>query len=300
MGLYQKVRPTAFEEVAGQDHAIAPIVKLLKGKFPSLLLLTGDSGVGKTTIARLIRKALNVSDTDFVEINAGTDGGVDDVRNIKRYTNSLALGGDYRMWLIDEAHKLTAQAQNAFLKETEDTPDHVKFIFCSSEPDKLIRALQTRATRFDLKPLSRDVVGQLLRIVCRSEGIEVSKNTIQAICENCQGSAREALVMLEQAAAASSEEEALEIVSRTGEEKVSFNFCQILLKETWHDAARAIKDGELDPEKTRRGVLGYMSSVLLNNPKNARAAKALKCYQFLFQNGKADLILATWEFFNAD
>jgi DNA polymerase-3 subunit gamma/tau len=300
MGLYQKIRPAEWSEVLGQNHAVNAIQRLLAGEFPSFVLLGGPSGVGKTTIARLIRKDLNVSDTDFVEINAGTDGGVDDVRNIKRYTNSLALGGNYRMWLIDEAHKLTPQAQNAFLKETEDAHDHVKFIFCSTEPDKLIRPLQTRATRFDLKPLSREDIKRVIRTACGEEIDIPNVKVMDAIAENCQGSAREALVMLEQADAATNLEEMLEIVSRTGEEKVSENFCQILLKETWHHAAKAIKDGDLDPEKTRRGVLGYMSSVLLNNPKNARAARALKCYQFLFQNGKADLILATWEFFNAD
>jgi DNA polymerase III gamma/tau subunit len=289
MGLYQRIRPRTWDEVLGQDHAVNPLRKMVEeNNLPSLTLLGGPSGVGKTTIARIIRdQMVDNPQLNFIEINAGTDGGIDKVRTIKDQMHQVPFGSKYKIWLIDEAHRITDAAAQAFLVPTEDTPAHAKFIFSSSEPDKLIRALQTRATRFDLKPLSSSHLNSLLVDTCMLEEIIAS----------CEGSARQAMVMLEQAAAAKDDAEALEIVRRASPNHENLNFCQILLKGKWPEAAKAIKQMEMEPERVRRGVMAYMANVLLNNPGNERAARALVRYQYLFQLGKPDLVLATWEFF---
>jgi DNA polymerase III gamma/tau subunit len=299
MGLYQRRRPRTWDEILGQDHAVNPLRKMVEeNNLPSLILLGGPSGVGKTTIARVIRdQMVKNPELNFIEINAGTDGGIDKVRTIKDQMHQVPFGSKYKIWLIDEAHRITDAAAQAFLVPTEDTPPHAKFIFSSSEPDKLIRALQTRATRFDLKPLPEKDLINLLFDTCTSEKIDATDALIQEIIASCEGSARQALVMLEQAAAAKDDAEALEIVRRASPNAENINFCQTLLKGNWKEAAKAIKQMERDAESTRRGVMGYMANVLLNNPGNEKAARALARYQYLFQLGKPDLVLATWEFF---
>jgi DNA polymerase III gamma/tau subunit len=299
MGLYQRRRPRTWDEILGQDHVVNPLRKMVEeNNLPSLILLGGPSGVGKTTIARVIRdQMVENPQLNFIEINAGTDGGIDKVRTIKDQMHQVPFGSKYKIWLIDEAHRITDAAAQAFLVPTEDTPNHAKFIFSSSEPDKLIRALQTRATRFDLKPLSDIDLMALLCVTKVAEKIDIETRVLDEIVASCEGSARQALVMLEQAAAAKDDTEALEIVRRASPNHENLNFCQILLKGNWKEAARAIKQMEMEPERVRRGVMGYMANVLLNSPGNERAARALVRYQYLFQLGKPDLVLATWEFF---
>lgn len=200
--------------------------------------------------------------------------------------------------VVHNCHRGSDQFQQAFLIPTENTPKHVKFVFLTSEADKLIRPLQTRAHRFDLNPLSHDDLMELMRTVMSSEDIDVSKSVMEEITATCEGSARQALVLLEQAWAAKDEKEALEVVQRASPNRESVNFAQVLLKDKWPEAVTSIKSLEMEPERVRRGLMNYMASVLLNNPRNQKAARILKLFQFPFIHGKADLVLATYEFFH--
>jgi DNA polymerase III gamma/tau subunit len=272
--------------------------ELCKSGLPSLILLGGPTGVGKTTIARIIGEELGCK--EFIETNAATDGGIDKVRDVKRDLRSFPLSGGTRIWYFDEVHQSSRQFQEGLLKETEDTLDHDKFIFSSSEPDKLIAAIKNRASRFDLKPLSKDDLGTLIYNVIAAEKMRFGEAVIDQIVESAEGSARQALVMLEQAAAAGDDKAALEVVKRTASEQEGGNFCKILLEGSWAKAQKFLK-GDVDPEGLRRGVMAYMAKGLvedwLKGPKEMKAAKALRLFQYLFQNGKPDLVRCTWEFF---
>src|SRR5690606_3369465 len=107
------------------------------GDIPHAMLFTGPSGCGKTTLARILRVKLRCSDNDFQEINAADFRGIDSIRSMRQQVGAAPLGGDSRIWLIDEAHSMTADAQNAFLKLLEDTPRHVYFFLATTDPQKL-------------------------------------------------------------------------------------------------------------------------------------------------------------------
>jgi len=303
MGWYQKHRPKTLEEVLGQDHVTKPLQGMLKkGTVPQFLLFGGPSGVGKTTVARILKEELECSDIDFTEVNAATSGGIDFVRDLRKSIGLHSLGGKSRVWLVDESHAITTAAQQAMLKETEDVPKNVYFIFASSEPDKLIKALQTRATRFDFRSLAVDDQMELLRTVAAAENLDFEKKVLQEIVEAADGSARRAIVLLEQAAAAQDVNEQLVIVHRGNVKAQAISLCREMLSGSWSQAAKTLSHLDDDPEGVRRLILSYMTKTLLGGGKTTeKAARAIQCCQYnLFDSGKAGLVLAVYEFFNGN
>ena len=126
--LYKKYRPKSFDRVNGQEAAIKSLSTFVeKGKIPHAILFTGPSGSGKTTLARIITKHLECGFSDFQELNCADLTGIEEVRKIRQRMNYACMGGKSRVWIIDEAHKLSNAAQNAFLKMLEDTPKPVSY-----------------------------------------------------------------------------------------------------------------------------------------------------------------------------
>src|SRR5688572_25883760 len=139
MELYKKFRPKTLKGVVGQEGAVSSLQSMIdKGRLPHTILFSGPSGCGKTTIARILKGILECSDLDFFEINCADFKGIDMVRDIRRYVGIPPLHGKSRVWLIDEAHQLTKDAQNAFLKLLEDTPKHAYFMLATTDPQKLL------------------------------------------------------------------------------------------------------------------------------------------------------------------
>ena len=135
--LYRKYRPTSFKQVVGQEEAIRTLTELGKRKaIPHAILFTGPSGVGKTTLARILQRKLKCVGNDFVEMNAANDRGVGIIRSIQNKVGLAPMLGSCRIWLMDEAHQLTSDAQSAFLKLLEDTPSHVYFMLATTDPQK--------------------------------------------------------------------------------------------------------------------------------------------------------------------
>jgi DNA polymerase-3 subunit gamma/tau len=138
--LYLKHRPSLFKQVIGQDDAVNVLQQLLKGdRFPHALLLSGPSGCGKTTLARICRDKLECTGADFQELNGADTRGIDTIREIRSHLNLRPMHGKCRIWYIDEAHKLSNDAQNALLKMLEDTPTTAYFMLATTEPNKLIK-----------------------------------------------------------------------------------------------------------------------------------------------------------------
>jgi DNA polymerase-3 subunit gamma/tau len=232
------------------------------------------------------------------EINSANNRGVDTAREIDKQMRYIPAGSGVLVYIIDEAHRTTRDFQEAMLKPLEDTPDHVYFFLCTTEPGKLITALKNRCTQVKVVTQDDETLRRMLKLVAREEEIKVSKEIIEEIAENSNGSPRQALVILEKVSEMDDEKSMREVISIGEEaEKEVIELCRALLKsDNWGDVAgilRGLKDIEV--EKIRYAVLGYMNSVLLKS-SNQRAGICIECFEEPFYNsGRAGLTLACYQ-----
>lgn len=297
--LYKKYRPGVFKSVLGQEQVVAMLNGYLtKGKLPHFLLFTGPSGCGKTTLARILKNKLECADTDFVEINCADFRGIDMVREIRGRMGLSPLGGACRIWLIDEAHKLTGDAQNALLKMLEDTPKHVYFFMATTDPDKLIATIKTRATVVAVKALTPTKAKELVAKVLQREEAQLEEDVVDRLVETAEGSARKLLVLLGQVLELPNSTEQLQMLQSVDAKAQAIQLARALFnpRVTWTDVAKLLKEVTEDPESIRWMVLGYCSSIVLANKTPAMVKRALfvmNCFRDnYYDTKKAGLILS--------
>ena len=299
--LYKVYRPSTFGKVIGQDAAVKTLTKLgQSGKVPHALLLTGPSGCGKTTIARILKDKLNCSDADYVEKNASEQRGIDTIREIKSKMVLSPLMGKVKVYVIDECQSLTSEAQEAFLKILEDTPKHVYFMLCTTDPQKLKKTIITRCTEIKLTALSPVDVRKLVGNVAEAESLKLSTDVVDAIVDACDGSARKALVLLNSVMSLTEEDDQLEAIQNSSVKSVAFDIAKTLLSaKTFADVAKVLKTCDEDAEQIRRVVLGYCSAVLLGGgAKSGRAFAIIDVFRNNFyDSGKAGLVASCYEVF---
>ena len=188
MTLYQKYRPKTFEEVIGNEASIAALEKALTKKNHShVYLLSGPPGTGKTTIARIVANRLGATDMDLKEINSANARGIETAREIIQSIRYNPQGKAI-VFILDEFHKWTNDAQSALLKPLEDTPESVYFFLCTTDPGKLIKAVKSRCTEIKTVNLSIEKLVTLIKRINRLEELSISKNTIESIAEKAEGS----------------------------------------------------------------------------------------------------------------
>ena len=199
-----KWRPTNFSEVVGQDHisnALSNAIKL--DRIAHAFTFSGPRGVGKTSTARILAKVLNKVDNinesiDIIEMDAASNRGIDEIRNLRESVNYAPANGKYKIYIIDEAHMLTKEAFNALLKTLEEPPSHVIFIFATTELYKMPETILSRTQRYDFNRLSLSCIKDHLRFVLKSEKIKFDDESIAKISEKSDGSMRDALSVLDQ------------------------------------------------------------------------------------------------------
>ncbi len=192
--LYRKYRPQDFSEVRDQDH----IVKVLegaikKGELPHALLFSGTRGTGKTTLARIFAKAIGTSSVDLYEIDAASNRGIDDIRELKEAVHTLPYESKYKVYIVDEVHMLTKEAFNALLKTLEEPPAHVIFILATTEEEKLLDTILSRCQVFRFRSPSRAVLAELVTEVAKKEGFSLPVDAADLIAIAADGSFRDAL-----------------------------------------------------------------------------------------------------------
>ena len=197
--LYKKYRPRKFSDVHGQDGVLASLqAKITAKQVPHAILFIGPSGVGKTTITRILAKKLKCG-RNYKEVDAADNRGIDMVRAIKREMMQAPLGkAKCKMYCIDEAHKMSPDAMNALLKPLENTPSHVYFVLCTTDPQKIIKTIQTRCTQYKLTDLTDVQMIDAISDVIDKEGMKsLPEKVLDKVLEVADGSARRAIVLLD-------------------------------------------------------------------------------------------------------
>ena len=302
--LHIKFRPQNFEEFIGNSAAIASLKSVLaKENRPHSLLFTGPKGTGKTTLARIVGKELECSNKEFYELDAGTEGGIDTIREIKSNANYAPLEGPVKVFLIDEAHAISSAASKGLLKFLEEPPQHVYNILCTTEPEKLIATIRNRCTTFHLSYLNTREMKDLLEWVTTNEQIELSEKIEKKLLFTADGCPRSLLVLLDQIADIPTEEGKIQAIQTISIDEVQVkDICQKLISnekgsQRWKDLKEMVRNIDQEPESIRRGILGYLSAVLLNNEgsKASRIAKMIDMFsEPLFNSGKPGLVLGIY------
>lgn len=219
--LYRKYRPSTFNDVIGQD----PIVRTLKNaiandKLTHAYLFAGPRGTGKTSTAKILAKTINCQNlngfepcnhcdcciqinnkqtTDIIEIDAASNNGVDEIRELKSKVNLVPSNSKYKVYIIDEVHMLSTGAFNALLKTLEEPPSHIIFILATTEPHKIPATILSRCQRFDFKKISENKIVENLKKIVQKENIEIEEDALHEIAILAQGGMRDSISLLDQA-----------------------------------------------------------------------------------------------------
>jgi DNA polymerase III subunit gamma/tau len=254
--LARKWRPQLFEDVIGQEHVTRTLVNAFKtDRLAHAYLFGGSRGVGKTSVARILAKAMNCrqgepgipcnrchscvgttqgSSVDVQEIDGASNRGIDEIRELRENIRYMPSSSPFRVYIIDEVHMLTMPAFNALLKTLEEPPPHVKFIFATTEAHKVPVTILSRCQKFDFKRIPLTLIIKQLEKVTREEGIDISKSGLALIAREAEGSMRDAQSLLDQ------------VISYTGpkvEDKHITDILGIIDRHLIFEASRAVLDG---------------------------------------------------------
>jgi len=289
--LYRVYRPQTFEDVVGQEHVTITLRNALReGRLSHAYLFNGPRGTGKTSAAKIMSKAVNCeqpqdgepcnecatcraitegSVTDVLEIDAASNRGVEEIRDIRDKVRFAPSDVRYKVYIIDEVHMLTTEAFNALLKTLEEPPSHVLFILATTEPHKLPATIISRCQRFDFHRIPLQVMVNLLQKICLSQGVRVEEQALQLVAKLAEGGARDALSLLDQAISYSKDEvRASDIMQITGTVAQSY-FSTLALHIVERDVAKVMEQFDRvmvqgkDPEQFLQDFLYYYRDMLL-------------------------------------
>ncbi|MBF0523256.1 MAG: DNA polymerase III subunit gamma/tau [Candidatus Omnitrophica bacterium] len=225
--LARKYRPQTFADVIGQDHITEILKKAVESnRVAHAYLFCGPRGIGKTSCARILAKSLNCENGptnnpcgkcpacleiakgtsfDVLEIDGASNRGIDEIRSLRENVKFAPSYGRYKIYIIDEVHQITTDAFNALLKTLEEPPEHVKFIFATTSPQKVPSTIISRCQRFDFKSIAIKTIVEMLASVCKEEKLTIDQEALYAVAKAAQGSFRDALSVLDQLSALSDE-----------------------------------------------------------------------------------------------
>ncbi len=289
--LYRRWRPQTFDDVIGQDHVTQTLRNALAtGRVAHAYLFTGPRGTGKTSVARILAKAVNClapegqrpcnecricrgmsdgSHLDLIEIDAASNTGVDDVRDLRDKINFSPNEARQKVYVIDEVHMLSNAAFNALLKTLEEPPAHALFVLATTEPHKIPETIRSRCQRFDFRRVSlQDIIGKLQRI-CEAEGVAAEPAALEAIARAATGSLRDSESLLDQLLAFTEDTITLEqvqaLLGTVSGEAVAMLVDHLIARDTAAGLAliNATVDAGADPRQFMRQLLEYLRGLLL-------------------------------------
>jgi DNA polymerase III subunit gamma/tau len=286
----RRYRPQSFDELIGQSHVQTALGNAIEtGRVGHAYLFAGPRGVGKTTTARIFAKALNCTtgptiqpcqtcdicrmissgeDMDVIEIDGASNNGIDEIRTLRKNVSVMASRCRYKIYIIDEVHMLSRQAFNGLLKTLEEPPEHVKFMFCTTDPDKIPITVLSRCQRFELLPVNHDKIQGRLRFIVESEGRSADESALDLVARRAQGSMRDSQSLLEQLMAFCTGHITVDDVHRLLGTTASGRILDLLEYLSHRDAAGAIgclhelwKSGS-EPEQVAQQLMGVYRDTL--------------------------------------
>ncbi len=288
----RKYRPRTFDDVLGQDHVVTTLRNAIEAdRLAHAYLFVGPRGTGKTSTARIFAKALNCSDgprldfdpdeeacieiaegrsLDVLEIDGASNNGVDQVRELRETVNYAPASGRFKIYYIDEVHMLSTAAFNALLKTLEEPPPHVKFIFATTEPNKILPTIISRCQRFDLRPIPTEVIAHQLLHISDKENVTLEQSAAWSIAKGADGGMRDAQSMLDQLVAfcgdAINEENVQDIFGFTSSETISSLATHLLKRQTAETIALIQAEAERGKDLTQllSELAGFIRALLLD------------------------------------
>lgn len=301
MSLYKIYRPKGLKNFFGNEQLKKDLKPFMDGKkeLPHCVLLTGPSGAGKTTIARIAaKKILGCAEQDITELDIGDTRGIDAARSIRQQMWNAPIASDARAYILDEVHQATKDFQSAMLKSLEEPPEHVWFFLCTTDPQALLKTIITRCTEFTVETLDIPELVQVMQRICAGEDVQIPDEVLKKLAKQARGSARAAISLLERVLGRDPDDYDAAVDSFTDLETSAQDLCQALLaKKKWSVAAAILSKMKSEPEAARRAIIGYMQSVLLNGKDSGQAALVLDCFvdADTYRSGMPALTLAAYK-----
>ena len=290
--LYRRHRPGSFDEVVGQQHVVRTLRNAVEqGKVHHAYLFVGSRGTGKTSMAKILARSLNCerggptatpcgecescltiaagSSVDVIEMDAASNRSVDDVRDLRERVAYAPAGGRWKVYILDEAHMLTKEAWNAFLKTLEEPPPNTVFVLATTESHKVMATIADRCQRFDFQRPSLEQISEVLERVAAAEGIEVDEGAVATIARSASGSFRDALGTLDQLVAYGGSEVGLEDVLQllgAADAELLFGAVDAVIAEDPKAVLLGVEEmarSGRDPSQFARDLLGHLRHLLV-------------------------------------
>lgn len=297
-------RPKTLDQVIGQDIVIDSIKKLFqKNSVPHVFLFTGNSGVGKTTVTRILANDLDCA--EVYEVDASTFTGVDDMRTTAENLKFASFIGNGRKFLIlDECHMLSKSAWNSWLKMIEEPPEHVYICFCTTELSKVPTTIQTRCHKYLLKDISTDLLSAFVETIAENEKIELPKGTFDLLAKESYGSARQVLVFLSQVRNCKTLEEVADIIGSAETNTQVIELCRLIVSRNTLKKALSVlgKLKDVNPYSIKIQIMNYLVGCVLNSKNDNDTERFLALLEVFDrqvdnQTGFAILVLCISEIF---